>query len=267
MHNSAAMEMTDLTPLGDQLEGDIDELEEVLEPLLSQTLSTATQKMTVMDKAKLHVLITYTIESLLFSYLRLQGVNAKEHSVFKELTRVKQYFAKIKNLETVPEKPTMTLDKQAAARFIKHGLAGNDKIDLERAEREAKERAMAQLRAAQLARKQGETVTAATPADSLPQKRPAEDEEESENDDGDTGNEYEASSNTGEGDHEVTAHPNREPGKKRNRASKRTRERRRGQGRSDVADVEKRSLNKEKTRREKKRMKRPRKQKKNKPQD
>ncbi|KMU80648.1 exosome-associated family protein [Coccidioides immitis RMSCC 3703] len=98
------MEMTDLTPLGDQLEGDIDELEEVLEPLLSQTLSTATQKMTVMDKAKLH------------------GVNAKEHSVFKELTRVKQYFAKIKNLETVPEKPTMTLDKQAAARFIKHGL-------------------------------------------------------------------------------------------------------------------------------------------------
>ncbi|EFW18500.1 hypothetical protein D8B26_005271 [Coccidioides posadasii str. Silveira] len=244
------MEMTDLTPLGDQLEGDIDELEEVLEPLLSQTLSTATQKMTIMDKAKLHVLITYTIESLLFSYLRLQGVNAKEHSVFKELTRVKQYFAKIKNLETVPEKPTMTLDKQAAARFIKHGLAGNDKIDLERAEREAKERAMAQLRAAQLARKQGETVTAATPAN------------------GDTGNEYEASSsNTGEGDHEVTAHPNKEPGKKRNRASKRTRERRRGQGRSDVADVEKRSLNKEKTRREKKRMKRPRKQKKNKPQD
>ncbi|KMP00293.1 exosome-associated family protein [Coccidioides immitis RMSCC 2394] len=51
------MEMTDLTPLGDQLEGDIDELEEVLEPLLSQTLSTATQKMTVMDKAKLHLTI------------------------------------------------------------------------------------------------------------------------------------------------------------------------------------------------------------------
>lgn len=136
------METTDLMPLVDQLEGDIDELEEILEPLLKQGLSATTQKMTVMDKAKLHVLITYTIESLLFctcplncpallwccltddwsAYLRLQGVNAKEHPVFKELTRVKQYFTKIKDLETVPEKPTMTIDKQAVARFIKHGL-------------------------------------------------------------------------------------------------------------------------------------------------
>lgn len=139
---NATMETTDLMPLVDQLEGDIDELEEILEPLLKQGLSATTQKMTVMDKAKLHVLITYTIESLLFctfilhyvprvhfdfglhmlAYLRLQGVNAKEHPVFKELTRVKQYFTKIKDLETVSEKPTMTIDKQAVARFIKHGL-------------------------------------------------------------------------------------------------------------------------------------------------
>jgi exosome complex protein LRP1 len=51
-------------------------------------------------------------------------VNAKEHAVFKELTRVKQYFEKIKALETVPEKRKMTVDKQAAGRFIKHGLVG-----------------------------------------------------------------------------------------------------------------------------------------------
>lgn len=56
------------------------------------------------------------------AYLRLHGVNAKEHPVFKELTRVKQYFEKIKALETEPEKRTMALDKQAASRFIKHGL-------------------------------------------------------------------------------------------------------------------------------------------------
>jgi hypothetical protein len=35
---------------------------------------------------------------------------------------VKQYFEKIKALETEPEKRTMALDKQAAGRFIKHGL-------------------------------------------------------------------------------------------------------------------------------------------------
>lgn len=55
-----------MTPLLEQLDDDIDELEEVLEPLLGQALSVSAQKMPVMDKAKLHVLVTYTIESLLF---------------------------------------------------------------------------------------------------------------------------------------------------------------------------------------------------------
>lgn len=60
------MDTSDLTPLLEQLEDDIDDIDEVLEPLLTQTLSATTKKMPLMDKAKLHVLITYTIESLLF---------------------------------------------------------------------------------------------------------------------------------------------------------------------------------------------------------
>lgn len=58
----------------------------------------------------------------MLAYLRIHGVNAKEHPVFRELTRVKQYFEKIKRLENGPEERNMTLDKQAAGRFIKHGL-------------------------------------------------------------------------------------------------------------------------------------------------
>lgn len=60
------METINLTPLIEQLEDNIDDLEDVLEPLLGQPLSATTQKMPVMDKAKLHVLITYAIESLIF---------------------------------------------------------------------------------------------------------------------------------------------------------------------------------------------------------
>jgi exosome complex protein LRP1 len=56
------------------------------------------------------------------AYLRLHGVKATEHPVYRELKRVKQYFDKIKALETEPEQRTMVLDKQAAGRFIKHGL-------------------------------------------------------------------------------------------------------------------------------------------------
>lgn len=53
-------------------------------------------------------------------------MDAKQHPVFRELTRVRQYFEKIKVLETEPEpeQRLMTLDKEAAGRFIKHGLVG-----------------------------------------------------------------------------------------------------------------------------------------------
>lgn len=101
------------------------------------------------------------------AYLRLNGVKAREHPVFIELTRVKQYFDKIKAAEA-PAERNKTVDKAAAARFIKAGLvsqdsvpgffpgsyprttnslqAGNDKYDLERAEQQAKERARAHIK-------------------------------------------------------------------------------------------------------------------------
>ncbi|KAB8258169.1 Sas10/Utp3/C1D family-domain-containing protein [Aspergillus pseudonomiae] len=147
------MDATDLLPLLEQLDDHVDDLEEALGPVLNSAITDTSKKLPVLDKAKFHVLITYALESLIFSYLRLHGVNAKEHPVFRELTRVKQYFEKIKALEAEPEQRTLTLDKQAASRFIKHGLAGNDKFDMERKEQQAKEKARAQLKASLLAKK------------------------------------------------------------------------------------------------------------------
>lgn len=60
------MEAPDLLPLLEQLDDNMDDLEEVLEPILGHSLSKASKKLPVMDKAKLHVLITYTLESLIF---------------------------------------------------------------------------------------------------------------------------------------------------------------------------------------------------------
>ncbi|KAL2831222.1 Sas10/Utp3/C1D family-domain-containing protein [Aspergillus cavernicola] len=147
------MESTDLISLLEQLDDNIDDLEEALAPILESTVIETSKKLPVLDKAKFHVMITYALESLIFSYLRLHGVNSKEHPVFRELTRVKQYFEKIKSLETEPEKKTMVLDKNAAGRFIKHGLAGNEKLDLQREEQLAKEKARAQFKASILAKK------------------------------------------------------------------------------------------------------------------
>jgi exosome complex protein LRP1 len=146
----------DLPDLVEDLEVNIDELSAVLKPLLDTQLSTTASSLPLLDKAKLYVLAAYSIESLLYSTLQASGVNAKEHVIFQELARLKGYFGKIKSVEErsmYPAQPKAKLDVGAAQRFIKHGLAGNDKYDLERAERMAKERARAKLKAQQINKK------------------------------------------------------------------------------------------------------------------
>lgn len=50
-------------------------------------------------------------------------MNARNHPVFRELTRVKQYFEKIKSVEFGDMKrENLSLNKPAAGRIIKHAL-------------------------------------------------------------------------------------------------------------------------------------------------
>lgn len=60
------MDTTDLFPLIQDLEGNIDDLEDSLEPLLKAALSESASKLPLLDKAKLYVLVVYTVESILF---------------------------------------------------------------------------------------------------------------------------------------------------------------------------------------------------------
>lgn len=71
-------------------------------------------------------------------------MSAKDHPVFQELNRVKQYFEKIKTAETGPlKRENLSLDKAAAGRMIKHALASNENHDTKQAEKIAKEKALA----------------------------------------------------------------------------------------------------------------------------
>ncbi|KAI1003653.1 hypothetical protein K3495_g4557 [Podosphaera aphanis] len=140
------MDSTKVLTLLQNLDEEIDDLKESLVPVLQNSLTDIASKHPLLDRAKLYIFVTYTIETILFSYLQLNGVKAREHPVFVELCRVKQYFEKIKLAEHGPAERNMTLDKGAAARFIKAGLAGNDKYDLIRAEQQAKEIARSHIR-------------------------------------------------------------------------------------------------------------------------
>jgi exosome complex protein LRP1 len=133
------MDTETITDLLEDLAGDIDALEEALAPLISEALAASTSKLPLLDKAKLYVLATYAIESILFSYLRLNGVQAKEHPIFRELTRVKEYFGKIKAAEGISVDGNASgarLDKTAADRVVKAGLSGNVRHDQARLARE-----------------------------------------------------------------------------------------------------------------------------------
>ncbi|KAI4203451.1 MAG: hypothetical protein LQ346_001800, partial [Caloplaca aetnensis] len=117
------MEVVGPASLLEALGDDIDGLEEALAPLINETLADAVSKLPLLDKAQLFALVTYAVETMLYSYLRLNGINAKEHAVFLELARVKQYFEKIRDIENAGSKrEILSLDKAAAGRFIKHAL-------------------------------------------------------------------------------------------------------------------------------------------------
>ncbi|KAL8985566.1 MAG: hypothetical protein Q9205_000768 [Flavoplaca limonia] len=93
------METSNLISLLDKLDDDIDELEETLAP----------------DERLMAV-----------AYLRLNGTDAKEHAVFRELTRVKQYFQKIQDVEKIGStRENLSLDKVAAGRMISHVLVSS----------------------------------------------------------------------------------------------------------------------------------------------
>lgn len=148
--------MADSDPLShlSLLDEQLDDLTEALTPLLTTPgLQSLTSTLPIVDQARLSVLTVYTLESLLFTYLRLNGVDAKAHPVMTELARVRQYVDKINAAQAGPQKRAAAVDKEAAARFVKAGLSGNEKLDRERAEGKTRERIGATRKFEELSRR------------------------------------------------------------------------------------------------------------------
>jgi len=158
--------MDDTANVADLLEelGDnIDDLETALEPLLKTPISALSKNLAPLEKAKLLTWLTYAIETILFSHIRLNGTeDPKSHPVMTELKRIQQYMQKVQQAEKpdVGKRTNLSLNKDAAGRFIKAGLSGNDKYDKEVAERKARE--------AEGARRKFEQLESASPPSAFP---------------------------------------------------------------------------------------------------
>lgn len=60
------MDAAGILELIDQLDDDVDDLDESLARLTKSALSESASKLPLLDKAKLYILVTYAIESMLF---------------------------------------------------------------------------------------------------------------------------------------------------------------------------------------------------------
>ncbi|KAK1758535.1 Sas10/Utp3/C1D family-domain-containing protein [Echria macrotheca] len=141
------MDVTDITPQLKQLDVNLDSLETALKPLMGN-IGDLSSKLPLLDRAKLFALTAYALESIIFSSLRLNGVEAKNHAVFQELIRVKQYFDKIQKLETPPAERETTLNTEAAIRVVKANLGDDKDIKNKLNELLVKERAKAEAKTA-----------------------------------------------------------------------------------------------------------------------
>jgi exosome complex protein LRP1 len=145
---TATMETANVRELLEDLEVNIDELETALEPLLTKPVAQTANSLPLLDRAKLYVNTVYTIENLIFNALKVAGIDPAAHPVKTELHRVRQYFEKIKEAEN-PTARNLTLNKEAAGRFIKAALSGNDRFDIERTQKIQKEKEAAQKKLTQ----------------------------------------------------------------------------------------------------------------------
>ncbi|KAI9274610.1 hypothetical protein BDA99DRAFT_498017 [Phascolomyces articulosus] len=122
------------------LKSRIDLIQKHLDPILAGPLSETYGQLPTNEKAQFEVLLSYTLNTLCHIYLKTYGVDPIDHQVTNELRRIKQYIEKIKAAEGRGPKRTMELDKDAADRFIKSALAGEDEDQNQEASTSTKKR-------------------------------------------------------------------------------------------------------------------------------
>ncbi|ODV77526.1 exosome-associated factor Rrp47/DNA strand repair C1D [Suhomyces tanzawaensis NRRL Y-17324] len=109
------------------LDNTVDLLQESLEPILKKSLDeliAGVPSDNHIDKIKIYNNYAYTLISLMFSYLKSVGVNTEGHPIMDELTRIKTYMKRLKDLET-GAKGQEDKDKQDAEKakeFLQNAL-------------------------------------------------------------------------------------------------------------------------------------------------
>lgn len=104
----------------------LSDLDKVLAPLLDRPLKDTLGALEDhLQKAKMGIMLAYSICDLIWIFLRTRGIDAADHPVMRELDRIKGYYLKVKEAEAAAsgtQQQRTQIDVPAAARFIKHSI-------------------------------------------------------------------------------------------------------------------------------------------------
>ncbi|BEJ17774.1 hypothetical protein CspHIS471_0700420 [Cutaneotrichosporon sp. HIS471] len=116
----------------------LDTIEAALAPLLARPLTETLEALGSIERAKLDVLLAFTVNNLVWMYLRMRGIEPDNHGVTKELDRVKGYYDKVRDAEDGTKPKTRNrIDKDAAKRFITHSIGAPANSNAAMARRQA----------------------------------------------------------------------------------------------------------------------------------
>ncbi|KAJ9587619.1 hypothetical protein L9F63_018940 [Diploptera punctata] len=82
--------------------------------------SNVYDKLSLDDKVKYDLFLSYSLNTLFWMYLRTQGVDPLKHPVKNEIDRIREYNVKTKEIQDRKIMPH--IDVAAAQRFIRNGL-------------------------------------------------------------------------------------------------------------------------------------------------
>ena len=110
----------DFNARASQLESSLTELEGFLSRLDSTSYSSVQESLSPLDQARFDLTAVYTLNSLMWAYLRTRGVDPKQTPLKSELDRVKSYMDKLKSV--VDRQSAPRIDKPASTRLMRNAL-------------------------------------------------------------------------------------------------------------------------------------------------
>lgn len=112
----------------------IDNLEDTLQPFLQKSLedlvSTTVKNQDNIQTIKIYNNYLYTLISVLFAYLKTIGINTNEHPIMKELTRIKSYINRAKELESnsTNKQKNQEIQAEKAKEFLQNTLGTKSSV-------------------------------------------------------------------------------------------------------------------------------------------